>query len=256
MIRLVIAALALALAGMIVANNPQVQAFLMAWQTMLTGFIAIGAALIGGYYVQAQSALVDGHEQDRIRRQFEAERALLPLTLSKMSAYARASGRAIRAMYPAGEAVNFNPDAELPNFPDPPTEEVQHLAAVIRASQDAKIREVVAELLSRLQVQSARMLDLRDMREWHEVRRVMRTELDEYLLNAADIYARCAGLFDYARRETTIAPGNPTYGDLSSALNQMGLRNFQFPGVHERLQRYYGAVPSPAAGTEIAQTQN
>lgn len=239
--RFMITGIILCVAALIVANTPSIQKFLEDWQTLLAGIIAIGAALIGGYYVQAQSALSERHEQDRIRRQFEAERALLPLTLSKMSAYARSSARALREIYPTGEVVALKQGQSVPPFPDPPTEEVKHLASVIRASQDARVRETIAELLSRLQVQSARMLDLRDMNEWSEHRSITKSELDEYLLNAADIYARCAALFDYARRESNDAPSDPTYQNNLSALNQLSLRREAYPRVHERLNRHQPA---------------
>lgn len=239
-LRLIIGGLGLAVVTLIVSNTPEIQRFLKEWQTLLAGFIAIGAALIGGYYVQAQSVLSDRHEQDRIRRQFEAERALLPLTLSKMSAYSRASAGALRDIYPQEERVNIDPNAAVPAFPDPPTDEIRHLANFIRSSQDANIREVVAELLSRLQVQSARMLDLRDMHVWKEARSITKSEIDEYILNAADIYARCAGLFEYARRQSQLAPIEPAYADQQSALNQIGVRDVGYPRVHERLRRAFG----------------
>ena len=235
--KLMIGAICLSVLGLIVAAQPELQGFLREWQSLIAGLIAIGAALIGGAYVQAQTRLTDQHEQDRIRRQFDSSRALLPLTLSKMSAYARESVTALKAIYPGGEAVNVNANADLPDFPDPPEAVVQQLVALIGTSRDAGIRNHVAELLSRLQVQSARMLDLRHIREWGDTRIFTRSELDEYILNAADIYARCSNLFDYARRESSVVPDEPTPPNLSSSLNQLGVRDHAYPRVHQRLER-------------------
>lgn len=235
MMKFLIGGISLAVFGLIVAAQPELQVLLRDWQSLIAGLIAIGAAIIGGAYVQAQTRLTDQHEQDRIRRQFDSNRALLPLTLSKMSAYARESVTALRAIYPAGAAEAVNTNIDLPIFPDPPEAVVQQLVALIGASRDASIRVHVAELLSRLQVQSARMLDLRHMREWGENRIFTRSELDEYLLNAADIYARCSNLFDYARRESNVVPNEPTAPNLSSSLNQLGLRDQAYPRVHARL---------------------
>ena len=52
------------------------------WQTLVSGLLAVAAAGFTVRYLKKQISLSDKQERDRLRRQHEATRATLPLTLS------------------------------------------------------------------------------------------------------------------------------------------------------------------------------
>ena len=66
------------------------------WQTLAAGLLAISAAFIGGRYITKQIEVTLALEADRTRRRFVAPRAVMPLTLSMFSAYARTTAAALR----------------------------------------------------------------------------------------------------------------------------------------------------------------
>ena len=217
------------------------------WQTLIAGSFAILAALIGGGFlntqIQASEALVNkqiraSEDLENVRRcrKFAAARAVLPLTLSSLCEYARRSAVALKKILGQRRGELILGEINLPEFPSLPTEVIKELREVIEFGDD-KISEAIESLLREIQVQAARLNNLWQEKSAPEKKNTSVVDVEEYVLDTASIYARSSALFDYARKESDIVPGDPPPKKNVSALNQMGLWESDFKRIHETAWR-------------------
>lgn len=217
------------------------------WQTLIAGALAIAAAFIGGYFVNAQIQLARTQEADRLRRRHAATRATMSLTLSALMEYARLCGRALRVLYLSTRRTDVR-TAEMEAFelPPVPADKIEALAQIIEAGRP-DVGSVIARALNKLQVQDGRLRSSKaEVLDPHShMRSVPKIVLDDYILDAADLYARCEGLLDYAREESEEVGGEPSAVDLLRALTLMGFHEQSFDRVKATINRRHGAIVAP-----------
>ena len=206
------------------------------WQTLLTGLLAIAAAFVGGYFVNKQIVDARRLEADRIARRFSAMRSVLPLTLSYLSAYARDNAEALKDIYSRKENNEIPNTINLPKLPELPLDVVPQLRDMIETS-DKNVAKVIAELLAKIQVQSSRIGSLKRWRSSPQREMVTSLNIEGYILDTAEIYARAAALFDFARRKSDTVRYLVTSSELKSALDQLGFWREDFVSLHEQTDR-------------------
>lgn len=220
------------------------------WQTLIAGIVAIGAALIGGAFVNAQIRLAKDQEDERRRRRQAATRATMPLTLSALMEYARGCGQALRRLYLAAHG-NAARAAQMGTFDLPPVpgEKIVALAEIIEAG-DREVGKAIAALLRNLQVQDARLRSTKAeiLDPQSNTRSVSTLALDDYIIDAADLYARCEGMLGYAREKAETVGGEPSAADLRRALTLMGFHEPAFDRVKATIARRQGVVVAPIEG--------
>jgi len=135
-------------------------------------------------------------------------------------------------------AIPPQADPKLP--PEFPLRAVEDLRIMI-ATADAPVRDSLSQLVGHLQVEIARLTSLmRDLRESPNNNRVVTAlNIEDYILDAAETYARCAALFPLARGSSDEVPGAPSRDAMEHALRQLGLWSDEFPQVHARLAQRY-----------------
>jgi hypothetical protein len=209
------------------------------WQTLVTGILAIVAAFIGGGFVYYQTRTAQAADRDRLARRHAAARSTLPLVLSGMMEYARHVAAGLRRLYLSSvdDAVTREAIIEF-EIPPLPTDATRALSEVIEAASN-EMAEVISNLLSQLQVQNVRLRGMRDdaIAGTPGRRNLLKIELDTYIGDVADIYARCEGLLGYARRETDTANADPSGEALQRALFLTGFHEGAFDRVKEAVQR-------------------
>ena len=209
------------------------------WQTLISGLLAIVAALFGAGFVYHQTRQTRAIEENRLRRRHAAARSTLPLVLSSIMNYARQVGAGMHQLYLASAGNHIDRDRLIGwNIPTVAPGETAALANVIEAASN-DTADVIADLLGHLQVQSGRI------REMHANaaagtpgrRNILKSEFEEYLLDVADLYARCELLLDYARREAETVQAKPSGEDLLRALFLMGFHEAAFERIKETVRR-------------------
>lgn len=214
-------------------------AFADRWQTLISGGLAILAALIGAGFVYHQTRQARGFESDRLVRRHAAARSTLPLVLSSIMEYARTIGRDLRRLYLAAPGNHVEREALIAwEIPPVPQGETTALAEVIEAASN-EVAEVIADLLGRLQVQAGRLRGLHaDVVAGTAGRRnILKSEIEEYIQDIADIHARCELLLDYARREADTVQPTPLAADKLRALFLMGFHEGAFDNVKATITR-------------------
>lgn len=214
-------------------------AFANQWQTLISGGLAILAALIGAGFVYHQTRQASLFELGRLNRRHAAARSTLPLVLSSIMEYARTVARDLRRLYLAAPGNHIEREALIAwEIPPVPQGETAALAEVIAAAAN-EVAEVIADLLGRLQVQAGRLRGLHaDVVAGTVGRRnILKSEIDEYILDIADIHARCELLLDYARRDAEAVQPAPLAADKLRALFLMGFHEGAFDNAKATITR-------------------
>lgn len=204
------------------------------WQTLASGVLAIVAAIVGGGFIYNQTRQTRSIESDRLDRRHKAARALLPLVLSALIDYSRSVAADLKNFYLAshGNVVDRNA-LNAWQIPPVPHDEIRTLTDVVDAASN-EVATAIADLIGDIQVQAARLRGLQS-----ETRITSKTDLEEYILDVAEIYAQCENMFDYARRETDIVQPEIKYEDIRRSLRLMNFYDAQFGELMETVARRY-----------------
>lgn len=191
------------------------------WQTLLAGILALMGALITVLVVvrQIRSARDDTNsqiraakedtdkqigwsvrlEEERRRRDERAAKAVLPLAISPLIEYA------LECIILLSDCKESDNGVEIGKEPIPviPTDVIMSLREVARHADDA-VSKQVETLLSKLQVQHARMTSQLARKPLDGKRKLNRFESLGLVWDAADLYAHIARLFSYARDEDAL----------------------------------------------------
>lgn len=214
-------------------------AFIDQWQTLISGVLAITAALIGAVLLYHQTRQVREFELHRLGRRHAAARSTLPLVLSSIMEYAQTIGRDLRRLFLAAQGDHVQREALIAwEVPPVPQGETAALAGVIEAAS-IDVGDAIADLIGNLQVQAGRLRRLHaDVAAGTADRRhIPKSEIEEYIQDIADIYARCELLFDYARREADMVQPFPLAEDKLRALFLMGFHEVDFNDVKASITR-------------------
>lgn len=209
------------------------------YQGLVGGVLTIVAALLGGAYLNRQMRQDARIEQERIARDREAERAVLPVALSAICSYAIASGRLSKALLDKCVEGKLPRDVVVASetIPSLPPGMISGLKEMIRALDFDQI-PAAAKLLAEIQIHDGRMRDFAT-RE----RLLLTINLQEHILDAAEIYARAEAFFGFARRETNSLPQSVKWGRVTAALFFMDILTGVIPELDERIERVSGGDP-------------
>lgn len=201
------------------------------WQSLIGASFAIIAAAIGASVVVHQTRTTERLQRELRRGRFLAERAQLPLALNEVAKYAKCAAKALDEIYGQRTGNTIPTAAVIPAFPMLPTTGIERFAKVIETADCDQVRTQLALLLQRLQVQSARMLGLIDQipDPTHLVHII---NIESYIIDAAEVYARVSDLYDYAREENDLPKDTWGRRAASTALNLMEIRDITHPRVH------------------------
>jgi hypothetical protein len=208
------------------------------YQTIIGGILAIVGALIGARYINKQIRSAERLELRRVESRREAARAVLPLTLSSITEYATDAGRAMLALIEQCNGETLPATIAMPVWPKLPTDAITALKELAENSRPNET-VFVARLLSALQIQNARTRDLE--RELTGQRRsTLKVNLESYLIDAGESYARATALFEYARREADHFPTQITWEGVRQGVWLISVHHPSPDRVYESIGRLSG----------------
>ena len=208
------------------------------YQTSIAGLLAIAGAVIGAVYINKQIKSAERQELNRLASRREAARAVLPLTLSSITEYASDAGRAMLNLMGQCNGEALPAAVVMPTWPILPTDAITELKEL---AENSRLAETifVSRLLSAIQIQNSRIRGLQ--RELAGERRsTVKSNLESYLLDAAESYARATALFDYARREADQFPTQITWEAVRQGVWLIALHSPSPDRVFEAIGRLSG----------------
>jgi hypothetical protein len=206
-------------AGMQYSIDSDLARFLHDWQTLLTGVLALIGAAWTVMGIRAQIHQTQEIAKDEREREEFAARAVLSLALSQLINYAQGCLHFIKDK----QTDTISGDEDLPTLEEGVVPSLQDCARYTNKDIASKIWT----LLSNLQVQQSRFRDLADSRTG---RSLSENEVLTNSLDAANLYAKTAELFHYARDEEGMRKLAPD-DRLRSALNNVGFIDADHPAI-------------------------
>ena len=206
------------------------------WQTLISGILAIAAAVIAAALLHSQINQTERHEQDRRNRRLESVRASLPLVLSQICGFAREMVVQLVAARRDRPSNTTGPVEGEYNPPELTREIINDLRAFIEASDNAQVNALLSEIIRELQVLTSRARSLIDAADtnWNSS---IPTNLDEYIVQAARLHTITGNLFEFARGEAEGPPDEISWDSVSSFLFFRHVEKDDFPGVYAILER-------------------
>lgn len=169
---------------------------LLLWQTQISGFIAIAAALIGAAVILHQTDIHRRSEKMRRERRADALRTVLPIALMELSNYAaRSVVRLSELLARSTTDPIVEPDFRVPQLPDGTLPTLIELITVL----DTEHSKPIKTLVGKIQIHHARMRDTRTRAKNDDGNILLRQNVISRMVDAIEIYARCDMLFRYAR---------------------------------------------------------
>lgn len=200
--------------------------WLFHYQTLFTGLLALVAAVAAAMLLHRQIKQESELARETTAGRRQAARSWLSLHLSSIIGYAEDTGKGVWKLIRACDENGQLPDqAPIPKFPELPMD----AAVAVKEFTDFATREeakFIAVMLSTMQVLHSRVGDLRTTRRMG--RHVL--NLEAYLKDSAELYARSEALLGYARHKTEAFPKGVTWGRYEAAF-------FNIARTHEPSER-------------------
>lgn len=169
------------------------------WSDPVGSLLAISAAFIGGYFINRQIRSSEKQAGAARTAKFLSARAALPLTLVAITEYARGCAAFLKPIYDARSGRGLTPVA-APPLPRIPEEAIHELRVLIEYGPP-NIGGAIASMLGLIQVQRSRIQDVEAWNSGRPSPSVNVWNLEDYIVNTAEIYSRAANLFQFARFE-------------------------------------------------------
>jgi len=175
------------------------------WETLLTGFGAVAAAVATVLYTRRTISQTRDLENDRRHRRERAARATLPLALTALCDYASECmkwAERIRNCVNADGGLDQARAQQSANewvVPNIPQDAVSVLKECIEYAGD-EAAEAMSNLMLHLQIHHTRLTYIvSDLRFDASERTVGAGNVDTALVDAAEVYGRCSTLLPFAR---------------------------------------------------------
>jgi hypothetical protein len=208
------------------------------WQTLIASCVAIVAAIIAWTNTSRTLKANSKLELQRRQQKHRALRAVLPLSLSEISLYCSRTAHVLETLW--GECIDeaLPKKAEIkPTFPPLPTETVRAFVDFIEYSDELET-SLFRTMLARLQVSRARNREIETFFESEDRHMIiLENNIEEYILDAAAIYAASAAAFDYGREKTHSLPSEITWDRVRSALRNMKIWDDDLPELYAMIAR-------------------
>jgi hypothetical protein len=219
----------------------EIRGWIYRHETLTTGILAVGSALVGSALLYYQTTMSDRHERERRLRRRESVRTVLALSLSSICEYASKSAEASKALLDqCDKDGNLPPRAglKIPLLPELPTEAIHVLRDLVE-SVDLSETRTVATLIADIQVQQARLAT--SIAEAGATERIATSwNFEEYLIDCGRIYARASSLFSFARRRSERMQLAIRWSDVKSALRLFGIYDEDYETLDATLVRRSG----------------
>lgn len=195
------------------------------WQTLVAASVASFAAGLAFHNVTRSLRQSETQEQLRRRRKLVAIRAVLPLALAQITAYAQRTALALDRLIASCQVGTLFAGSVSADFIQPlPSEALKTLVQFIEYStMDVQL---VEKVVAWIQIHDSRLHYLAESNR-DPARLVQQPQLVARIIDAACIYTASGAMFGYARHRDDRLPTTITWDEI--------LTNVQFSmGVHDR----------------------
>lgn len=202
------------------------------YQTFVSAIIALLGAGLGVSAINRQIQQAEQFEHQRTQSKHAAARAYLPLALSAIGDYAEQCGKALSSLLDECTDGVLPAGTPLPAFPPLPTEALSALKEMIEFAPSEE-RDTIAKIIEKIQIQRSRISAIgTDIKPVGHI--VSEENLEQFIIDSAELSARAAAVFEFARRVTTKIPSQELSAEgWKSALHHLGI----FDDLYDKLSK-------------------
>lgn len=217
--------------------------WLQGWQTLIGATVAtIAAGIAFRNLTQAQKL-----ETHRRQRKHASQRATLPLALSQISSYAKETAKALRGLIDKcqNETLPTHAIRSSTFYKTVPSEALNALAEFIEYSDDVNV-DVLASTLALIQIHDSRLREMvSENADPSSSHMILRSNIENSIIDAATISAGAASAFAYARRRQNEMPPELLWDDVIRALRTIGFWEDEHPRLHDAITRRSASSRGP-----------
>ncbi|MCP3477621.1 hypothetical protein NLM33_46560 [Bradyrhizobium sp. CCGUVB1N3] len=212
--------------------------WLQGWQTLIGASVAVVAATIAYWNTNRSLAHSEKLETRRRRQKQTALRAMLPLALAQVGAYAEQTAKALQTLITQCDQETLPFDVVQVDFVKPlPSETLKSFSEFIEYSDEMSV-DVIASTVAMIQIHDSRLRGiLQDNHDPSRSRVIVRSDLERSIVDGTIIYAGGSSGFNYARRRQDSWPDELTWDEVIRALRNMGFFDDEHPRLHEDVER-------------------
>ncbi|SFS34850.1 hypothetical protein SAMN05192570_0811 [Brevundimonas viscosa] len=213
-------------------------------ETLLSGVMAVGAAIAGAYLLNKQVRQSDQQERERTDRSYRAARAMAPLVLTEVCDFAEQTAEQwllLKSHLALVELAPNSPPVSL-DFPRISPTGLDDIRKIVQFAPP-KESEYYTSLIRDIQVRVARARDAARQAN-DEQRRPDNLYIASEVVEVAELYASASALFDFAREEGQLPDSHkPTREEVRSALRSLRLNSDFDDDIWEAFERRYPPPP-------------
>ena len=196
------------------------------WQTLIAGTFAILGAIAVIYQTREARREADQRRDARAL----ACRVMLPHQLSAVCDYSASVAQALAKAHQAAPNGNSTAIAAAWQSPLFPAEVLENLERAIEAIPIKPVIEILADILSEIQILKSRTSQLSGGSSRHQV--ALNRNIEDYILQAAQLHILAGNVFPFARREMDSVPDSLQWSEVRSKLFMWGIHQSSFPQMY------------------------
>jgi hypothetical protein len=188
--------------------------WLYTWQTLISGLLALFAALWAGNLINRQIQQTATLANQELARKFLAARCLLPVHLAEVYDYCDRVKCALNT-FTQTEPISLVSDMKFPN------DSTLHLTKALEFSNSKQFSKIIAGIIGELQVLHSRISSITANDDATGDDRPSNVEM--HIIQAAKISTMLSRLFEYARQENDELPESIAWEDVQHRLQRWNL---------------------------------
>lgn len=210
--------------------------WLFDYQSLVAALIALAGAWWGVSAIHRQIRQAEQTEQARLESKRAAARAVLPIALSATCDYAEDCVRMLQMLLEKCENQALHEGVHIDRLPNIPSDAFGTMKEMIEYARSHE-RDVLSALLETIQVQRSRISSVSNERR-QAGQTVLAINLETFIVDAAEVYARASALFLFSRRLAEIPSAVITSSDVEKALHILRIYDDDGP-IADRVKRQF-----------------
>jgi hypothetical protein len=197
------------------------------FQTLISGVLAIIAALMGGLFVWYQSRSTMREEDRKRRAKFDAVRATLRHSLSDLSDWAETNIATLNRLFLAdGSAEKFSDAYSNIEWKAVPSKTILHFQELIEFGANDNLHKYLLNMLDQVQIIQARLRGIKS--PMRPSARLHNPEISSHIEDSMILLTWVDSLFPFADGEESSAPNTPNWNRLPSQCFSLFRGRYQY----------------------------
>jgi hypothetical protein len=194
--------------------------WLYTWQTLISGLLALAAALLAGCLLRQQIQQTTTLSDQALARKFLAARCFLPIHLVEADDYCGRVKCALNSLT-QNDLTSINENLDLASKMKFPSDSIEQMTKALEFTTSECFSKIIAWIIGELQVLHSQISSITANDDATGGNRPSNVEM--HIIQAAKISTMLSRLFEYARQENDELPESIAWKDVKHRLQRWNL---------------------------------